>query len=199
VDKRIKNRFCEINGCDSKHYGKGYCQKHYSKYRKYGNPLESFQRQSIEERLFSKYAKNENGCWIFAGYKDKKGYGHIGIAAEGSDKKRVRAHRLSYSLFVGEIPDGMMICHRCDTPSCINPDHLFVGTAQDNTDDMFSKNRWKGGFEKGVRPAVTKFTEQDILRMKELYQSGVKQVDIAKEYRTSQGHISNIILGRAWK
>jgi len=78
----------------------------------------------------------ESGCWIWMGSTTQKGYGDIKY-----DKKHHRAHRLSYELHNGAIEDGLMVCHSCDTPSCINPEHLFMGTAQDNTDDMVKKGR----------------------------------------------------------
>ena len=81
----------------------------------------------------------QDGCWEWQGYRNPLGYGRM-----RKDGKKHLAHRISYTLFVGEIPEGKMLCHKCDNPSCVNPDHLFVGTNQDNVSDCIAKGRHKG-------------------------------------------------------
>jgi len=77
------------------------------------------------------------GCWLWSGKTFEDGYGRLHARSIGES----RAHRASYHLYRGEIPDGMLVCHTCDTPSCINPDHLFLGAPLDNTADMMAKGR----------------------------------------------------------
>lgn len=84
-------------------------------------------------------------CWIFTGAKDRDGYGQVHHARTAKDLGVTRAHQMAYVTWKGEIPDGYFVCHTCDNPSCCNPDHLFLGTAQDNVDDMWSKGRWVSG------------------------------------------------------
>lgn len=91
------------------------------------------------ERFETKYVPDPNsGCWLWFGLLTSKGYGRFG-------KNGKRAHRISYMSFVGPIPLGMCVCHRCDQPSCVNPSHLFLGTVADNQRDMQKKGRWKNG------------------------------------------------------
>lgn len=92
-------------------------------------------KASIEERFFDKVNKTDS-CWLWTGSLTSRGYGSIGV-----DGKNVSAHRLSYMLFNGDIPDGFVVCHSCDVPACVNPEHLWVGTASDNMKDMVAKNR----------------------------------------------------------
>lgn len=87
------------------------------------------------------------GCWIWTSRRDRKGYGRIGKSQGSRDSTRmVFAHRWSYEIHKGEIPDGLFVLHSCDNPPCVNPDHLRVGTHQDNMRDMMDRGRsWRGG------------------------------------------------------
>ena len=88
--------------------------------------------------LSGRYAVNESGCWIWLGWKHKQGYGLLVI-----NGKRKLAHRVSFELVNGDIPEGAHICHRCDVTSCINPDHLYAGDAKSNRSDAVSRGRAK--------------------------------------------------------
>lgn len=91
---------------------------------------------TVEERFLQKIKVNEStSCWEWQAFKNKKGYGHF------KHEKEILAHRVSYILYIGLIADGMMVCHRCDNPSCVNPNHFFLGTNKDNINDAQSKGR----------------------------------------------------------
>lgn len=88
----------------------------------------------------------ESGCWLWMGSVDPEGYPKTGGHPTGHlAAHERRAHRVSYEAFVGPIPAGMLVCHRCDVSSCVNPRHLFLGTAKDNMRDMVAKGRCKSG------------------------------------------------------
>lgn len=126
---------------------------------------------------------NETDCWNWTGSKCTKGYGMIFF------RRRFASHRLSYLLFVGKIPDGMFVCHHCDNPSCVNPAHLFLGTAKDNIQDAIKKNR----LCIGERNHMTVLSNKQVKQIFSLAQSGLSQTKIAEKFGVGQPHISKIL------
>jgi len=147
---------------------------------------------SIEEKL-KKYVIDDRNCWNWIGSKDRDGYGVFGHHRN----KQLRAHRASYGLYVGEIPNGMMVCHFCDNPSCINPKHLFVGTAKDNTQDMIRKQR-RPVLSGEVHPNA-KLKEHQVHEIKQLRKQNVLLTNIANQYGISFQTVSSIAKGKTWK
>jgi hypothetical protein len=91
---------------------------------------------------FWKFVEKSDGCWLWTGQRTPEGYGRF-VVGRTPKKKGLNkgAHRFSWELHHGAIPEGLVVCHHCDNPSCIRPDHLFVGTVSDNTQDMLRKGR----------------------------------------------------------
>lgn len=109
------------------------------------------------------------------------------------------AHRVSWILHFGAIPAGLLVCHKCDNPACVNPGHLFLGTIADNNADMTKKGRARRVHTGSNNPRA-RFTPDQIREIRGLYEIGhANQYELAKQFCTSQGHINNIINRRIWK
>jgi hypothetical protein len=152
-------------------------------YARFGSPIGGI---TVERRFFDKVKKTDN-CWIWTASVNKQGYGALSIG-----KKQIRAHRVSYMLFKGQIPDGMHVCHSCDNPSCVNPDHLWIGTPKDNAKDCLMKNR----FPIGQRAGRAKLTEHEVIMIR---RATIVGKAIAKKYNISLEQVYNIRQRRSWK
>lgn len=139
-------------------------------------------------RFLSLVTKTHGGCWIWRAAISWNGYGFFKIA-----RKMVGAHRASWTMFRGKIPDGMMILHKCDNPPCVNPGHLFVGTQRDNHRDMVLKGRGING-EKNGRHKLNRL-QVSIIRKT----AGVSQQYLADLFGVSQAAISSIQRGKTWR
>lgn len=163
----------------------------------------------MKMRFMAKVAVQENGCWMWQGAKDKKGYGVFSVGSrynpDGSRRNSMRAaHRVSYELFKGPIPEhdshhGMCVLHKCDTPGCVNPDHLFLGTNLDNVRDMDAKGRRVNGPNYGSDHGMSVLTEAQVLEIMKLLESRYPtQRKIAEMYGVSKATINHIKTGRLW-
>lgn len=152
----------------------------------------------IEQRLREKVSlQSDDGCWIFTGAIDKKGYGRIGRG--GKYGQIVLAHRLSWELYRGAIPDGLWVLHRCDVRACVNPSHLFLGTHRDNMDDMVSKGRAQ--HVRGAAKANVRFTEADVADMRRNYRWNEYRSqlnrELAAKYKISLSHLRAMVAGKS--
>lgn len=133
-----------------------------------------------KKKSLSNYFENESGCWVWAGNKNKDGYGFF--KCEGV---LYLAHRYFYKYHKGEIPENLCVCHKCDNPACLNPDHLFLGTHQENMDDMISKNRkW------------SKLTFDDVSYIRSC---GESNLELSKKYGVSERTIRHAKCAKNWK
>jgi hypothetical protein len=145
------------------------------------------ERKPLEIRFWDKVnRRGQDECWYWKGAKNKKGYGLIG--AGGDHGKLLKASRVSWIINNGPIPEGMFICHHCDIPSCVNPKHLFIGTAQTNLDDASMKNRM-----------AHKLKEGDVFDIRKLLSDGAPQQEIASKYGVSNATICKIKYRTTWK
>jgi len=148
------NGTCSVDGCERVgRIARGMCIVHYNQMRASG-ALELLPRPSIEWRLWSRLIEQPNGCLDWPGGTSRNGYGVIYF-----DGKRVSTHRLAWELVNGPIPEGMVICHKCDNPPCCNPEHMFLGTQSDNLADMAAKHRGRAPTFKTHCPQGHEFTE----------------------------------------
>jgi hypothetical protein len=144
--------------------------------------------QSLEERFFNKVNKTED-CWLWAGRKNAQGYGRFDVG-DGA----VFSHRLVLHFEGLDVPSGMDVLHRCDTPACVNPEHLWLGTHVDNMQDMLHKGRhitFRGSAHKRAL-----LTEQKVL---EIRADKRNNAPVAKEYGVSASLVGNIRARRCWK
>ena len=113
--------------------------------------------------------------------------------------KIVKAHRVSWQLHHGPIPEGMCVCHRCDNPGCVNPSHLFLGTNADNTADRDAKGRQRTGDQWGEHNPGHKLTLEEVKAIRAMYDKGdTTQAEIAKFYQVSQPTINMVVNRKRW-
>lgn len=148
--------------------------------------------QKFIDRFNLKWRIDEkSGCWIWAATKIPKGYGLI---KRPQQRTQEYAHRASYMIHIGEIPNGCHVCHKCDNPSCVNPDHLFLGSAKENMHDM----KQKGRHLYGERNSQAKLTEDAVRKIKQLLKDGMSQSKVALMFGMQQMEISRIKRGLRW-
>lgn len=139
---------------------------------------------------FDKRTEKSSGCWKWKGSKNKGGYGSFHSDGNG---KRIAAHRLSWKLFRGEIPDNLCVRHKCNNPECVNPDHLLLGTLKENSQDRIDA----GNSCKGSKNKKSKIDEKLVKEIKESIRLGIR--GLAKKYGISRSVICSIKHERTWK
>jgi len=155
-------------------------------------------------RFWAKVDKDSADCWIWTGSKRNKGYGAF-VWYDGGDVVQGRAHRFSYELHYGKIPDGLCVLHKCDNPSCVNPEHLFIGTKADNNRDMHNKGRAvRGGtysrkYQRGESHHNSKLTSAIVADLRKDRAGGMSFGRMAKKYSISIGHAYRVATGQAWR
>ncbi|WP_339881830.1 HNH endonuclease [Vreelandella maris] len=146
------------------------------------------------ERFHEKYIVDEvSGCWIWQAAKRSTGYGAMKV-----NGIKESAHRVSYTIFKGQIPDGLWVLHKCDNPQCVNPDHLFTGTPLANSQDMHSKGRQRYVGQKGASNPKSILDANKVGEIIKLIAKGMTNRAIANLFGVSHATISLIRLGKCW-
>lgn len=186
---------CCIKDCSRTIFAKGLCQTHYLWARRGKNLSDPVQRQyhglTVEDRLKRRVEIDPlTQCWLWTGSLSGKGYGQFRV-----DSSRPQlAHRVSYGLFVGP-PGDSFVLHRCDTPRCINPEHLFLGTQADNVADMQSKGRARKRGIPGEANCQAKLTEASV---RSIRLSHASDADLAKQYGVGSSTVRDARHRKTW-
>jgi hypothetical protein len=154
-------------------------------------------RKLTDKDRIQRYIIKSTGCWEWQGAINSTGYGTIGIGSRRDNSRRtILAHRMSYEIFVGPIPNSLNVLHKCDNPSCINPSHLFLGTIADNVHDMMSKGRHKCLRGSQVKSSV--LNEVAVRKVKSLF-GKMNDCQIARKFGVSDSLIWGIRHGYSWR
>jgi hypothetical protein len=158
-------------------------------------PEKSFP-DSVKNKFYSKVLipSSEEGCMEYIGQR-RKGKENYGYFNARPSLIYMTAHRFSYILYYGEIPENMCILHKCDNPPCVRPDHLILGTHVDNIIDRNNKGRTA----KGINKVASKLNNEKVIEIRKLIESGERLIDIAKKFNVNSSIIANIKVGRIWK
>lgn len=140
---------------------------------------------------FFRFINKTDGCWLWTGATSGYRYGRFNLRGH-----YLKAHRFSWEYHNGQIPNEMHVLHRCDNGLCVRPDHLFLGTHQDNMRDRTAKGRTRPVY--GSKNHLSKLTEHQVQQIRKRYADGARQVDLAAEFNVYQTTISKIVTRKAW-
>lgn len=203
--RRIRRRppadgLCTLDGCEVPAKARGLCQSHYTRWREGRDLSEPLRRRVLndDDARFDSWVEMDpnGGCWLWSGVTSEFGHGRIQMRGT-----MVPAHRFAFERAFGPVPAGLNVCHHCDVPQCVNPDHLFAGTQADNVADMMAKGRYgeKRRGWRGSECSFAKLNEDAVRRILVALAAGRFQRDVGEEYGVSQVMIGRIARGTSWR
>ena len=186
---------CSVFECAREVNARGWCLMHYKRWRRHGDPLKVSQMKSgtLEDRVrHIGWSNVSGGCWEWKGSRHSFGHGVLSFQGQ-----RIGAHRAAYSVWVGPIPEGKEIRHKCDNPPCINPAHLEPGTHAENMQDSAVRGRARSSRGEEKHSAI--LTEQKVLDIRSMALQGQSSKDLSLTYGVSYYTIRDIVTGRRWR
>jgi hypothetical protein len=181
---------CSVDECTGKIYALGYCRLHYGRFNRTGSTDDP--ARTPEQRFEAKVDRSGD-CHLWIGSKNSDGYGNFYL-----DDKLEKAHRYAYRLANGDFDESLFVCHACDNPSCVNPDHLFLGDQTRNMQDMISKGRQNS--TAGSKNGRAKLDEDDVRQVRKIHKSGKMSTrELAHEFGMGQTAIAEIVANKTWR
>lgn len=184
---------CMIPECGEQMYGRGWCSKHYARWFKHGDPTvvkdNKGARNTVDTFWTKVDVRGKDECWEWKAARDKGGYGIFHFM------KTIKAHRFVMQHILEIDIAGLVVCHRCDNSSCVNPDHLFIGTEADNMRDRDLKLRQA----RGVKIHKAKFTAEEVRHLRYLYDSGVSVKELSVKFNLQLANMRNIVTRKSYK
>ncbi|MER5750632.1 HNH endonuclease [Streptomyces sp. NPDC002088] len=184
---------CSVPACERPHYGRGYCNLHYQRWRAHGDPTtkNNMRNEPAVERFWSKVAKTgSDECWPYTANTTRLGYGMFHLNGRNQP-----AHRVAFFLTHGRWPEPHCL-HSCDNPPCCNPAHLSEGTHQENMRQMVERDRRTPST--GESHPAARLTEEDLAEARQLRDQGWKLSDLSQRYGISLSAIGRALQGRSW-
>lgn len=185
---------CIIDGCSNVAKARGWCSTHYTRWNRYGDP--HFTKKLVgppESRFWCKVDRGvDDECWVWTAYVNEWGYGKFRVAPN----RLMSAHRFSFELANGPIPEGAVICHHCDNPPCVNPRHLYAGSHLTNRHDWAERNG--GNLARGERNGSAVLTGELVRELRRRAMSGEPQTTLAREFNVHPNTIAKAVSGETW-
>jgi hypothetical protein len=176
---------CKVEWCTTKAHLKGYCRPHLNALETYGDPYKTQPRKPSKKKKLD-YFISDKGCFECTSHSGRSNYPTVSYYG-----KQIDAHRFVYEQMYGDIPEGLVVRHKCDNPKCINPEHMELGTIADNNRDIWDRGR--------ENVTSRSFNEEQLSDILERLAKGEKQTDIAKGYGVSTSTINHIKTRRNYK